>query len=104
MGWKIGTSCPAFLGPFGLGIQIGRSINLGGSTGTITLKSDKLKGNGKGFKATYTFEGQQRAIPLCNYVLFQSIWLVIMFVLLYQIHIMKHLPFSNSIMSACLHM
>ena len=58
LGWKIGTSCPAFEGPYNLGIKLGESINMGRSTGEIVMKSDQIRGNGKGFKASYRFEGQ----------------------------------------------
>ena len=57
-GWKIGTSCPAFIGPFNLEIKIGETIDFAGNMGEIVMKSDGIRANGKGFKALYRFEGQ----------------------------------------------
>ena len=57
-GWKIGTSCPAFNGPFNLEIKIDETIYFGGNMGEIVMKSDGVRANGKGFKALYRFEGQ----------------------------------------------
>ena len=58
LGWKIGTSCPAFEGPYNLAIKLGESMNMGRNVGEIVMKSDGIRGNGKGFKASYRFEGQ----------------------------------------------
>ena len=55
LGWPIGTSCSAFEGTY---IKLGESINMGLSWGEIVMKSDGVRGNGKGFKASYRFEGQ----------------------------------------------
>ena len=58
LGWKIGTSCPTTTGYTSLGIKIGQAINFGNNLGMITMHSDRTRGDGKGFKATYSFEGK----------------------------------------------
>ena len=56
--YRLGTSCPAIEGPYNWAIKLGESINMGLNVGEIVMKSDGIRGNGKGFKASYRFEGQ----------------------------------------------
>ena len=57
-GWKVGTSCPAYQGPYNKEIILGKSIYFALNVGEIKMTADTTVGNGRGFRVKYSFEGE----------------------------------------------